>query len=98
MRKKRIGKQHTVQQRIVQDVNIGRNLRRLRLREDLTQDQVTGKLQLMGLPVSREIYAQIETGRHHIRITVLMGLKMIFHTTYEEMLETEETTAFFREL
>lgn len=98
MRKQRIVKQHAVQQRIVQDVSIGRNLRRLRKREDLTQDQVAGRLQLMGLPVSREIYAQIESGRHHIRITVLMGLKEIFRTTYEEMLETEETTAFLREL
>lgn len=76
-------------QRINQDLNIGQNLRALRLREGLTQEQVAEKLQLMGLPVSREIYAQMETGQHHIRISVLMGLKRVFHTTYDEMMEPE---------
>ena len=92
------GQKREVQQRVIQKVSIGRNLRRLRRQRDLTQDQVASKLQVMGLPVTRGIYAQIETGAHHIPITWLMGLKRIFRTTYDEMLETEETMAFLREL
>ena len=92
------GQKREVQQRVIQNVSIGRNLRRLRRQRDLTQDQVASKLQVMGLPVTRGIYAQIETGAHHIPITWLMGLKRIFRTTYDEMLETEETMAFLREL
>ena len=92
------GQKREMQQRVIQNVSIGRNLRRLRRQRDLTQDQVASKLQVMGLPVTRGIYAQIETGAHHIPITWLMGLKRIFRTTYDEMLETEETMAFLREL
>ena len=95
---RRNGQKREVQQRVIQNVSIGRNLRRLRRQRDLTQDQVASKLQVMGLPVTRGIYAQIETGAHHIPITWLMGLKRIFRTTYDEMLETEETMAFLREL
>ena len=73
-------------QRIVQDRSIGGNLKKLRNREKLTQEQVAQKLQLMGLPVTREIYAQIETGRHHIPITVLLGMKKIFKADWDEML------------
>lgn len=74
-------------QRLVQDYNIGKNLKRLRERAGLTQLEVAAKLQVMGLPVSREIYAQIELGRHHIRIRVLLGLKEIYKASYEELLE-----------
>ena len=33
----------------------------------MTQAEVAAKLELRGLYVSREIYAQIEGGSHHIR-------------------------------
>ncbi|MBQ6311737.1 MAG: helix-turn-helix transcriptional regulator [Lachnospiraceae bacterium] len=74
-------------QRIVQDQNIGGNLRFLRLQSELTQEQVAQKLQLMGLPVTREIYAQMEMGTHHIPITVLQGLRKIFKADWDEMLK-----------
>ena len=77
-------------QRIVQDQNIGKNLRILRLKADMTQEQVSQKLQLMGLPMSREIYAQIEMGRHHIPITVLQGLKIVLKAEWDEMLALSE--------
>ena len=72
---------------LVQDYNIGKNLKRLRNKANLTQAEVAAQLQIMGLPVSREIYAQIETGKHHIRFTVLMGLKKIYKASYDEMIE-----------
>ena len=74
-------------QRIVQDQNIGVNLKLLRLKADMTQEQVSQKLQLMGLPMSQEIYAQIETGKHHIPITVLQGLKIVLKAEWDEMLK-----------
>ena len=36
-----------------QDISIGGNLRRLRNRAGLSQEQAAAKLQLQGLPVSR---------------------------------------------
>ena len=76
-----------MEQRIVQDVNIGANLKKLRRRESMTQAEVAAKLELRGLYVSREIYAQIEGGSHHIRVSVLLALKEIFHASYEEIFE-----------
>ena len=46
-----------MEQRIVQDVNIGANLKKLRRRASMTQAEVAAKLELRGLYVSREIYA-----------------------------------------
>lgn len=78
---------------LLQDYNIGANLRRLRKQANMTQKDVVTQLQIMGLPISREIYAQIETGKHHIKIRVFIALKYIFHTTYEEMLREAEGEA-----
>lgn len=75
---------------LLQDYNIGKNLKRLRQKSNLTQLEVATQLQVMGLPITREIYAQIETGKHHIRIRVLMGLKIIYDATYEELFEENE--------
>ncbi len=80
-------------QRIVQNKSIGGSLRRLRQKSGLKQRQVAEKLQLMGEPMSREIYAQIEMGRHHIPITVLMGLKKIYGVSWDEMLVLDERSA-----
>ena len=41
--------------RIVPDIGIGKNLRRLRKNAGLTQEQVAAKLQLRGISVSREM-------------------------------------------
>ena len=76
-----------MEQRIVQDVNIGANLKKLRRRASMTQAEVAAKLELRGLYVSREIYAQIEGGSHNIRVSVLLALKEIFHASYEEIFE-----------
>lgn len=76
-----------MEQRIVQDVNIGANLKKLRRRASMTQAEVAAKLELRGLYVSREIYDQIEGGSHHIRVSVLLALKEIFHASYEEIFE-----------
>lgn len=74
-----------MEQRIVQDINIGDNLRQLRRRAQMTQAEVAAKLELQGLYVSREIYAQIEAGSHHIRVSVLLALKEIFRAEFEEI-------------
>lgn len=75
---------------LLQDYNIGNNLRRLRKQANMTQQEVVTQLQILGLPISREIYAQIETGRHHVKILVLVGLKLIFKTTFDELLDGAE--------
>ena len=60
---------------INQDLSIGPNLKNLRLRNKLSQEDVAVQLQIMGFTMSREIISQIELGRHHIRVSVLLALK-----------------------
>ena len=76
-----------MEQCIVQDLNIGNNLKKLRKRANLTQAEVAARLELRGLSVSREIYAQMETGKHHIKVSVLLALKEIFWADFEELFE-----------
>lgn len=71
--------------KIKQDISIGSNLRRLRKNAKLSQEEVSTKLDLIGLSTSREIISQMELGRYSIRVSVLMALKEIYCiTTFDE--------------
>ena len=50
--------------KLKQDVSIGGNLKRLRLKAGYTQEEVAAKLQTMGLAVSREMLSQMEQGKY----------------------------------
>lgn len=65
-------------QKIRPDMDIGRNIQKLRNQASLTQDQVVAKLNLMGLEISKSTYAKIETNRMNIKVSELMALKAIF--------------------
>ena len=62
-----------------QDISIGKNLKRLRKKAHLTQEQVAAQLEARGLPMSPDILAKMEQGRYSIRISVLLELKQIYH-------------------
>lgn len=74
-------------QNLIQDISIGDNLRKLRRRAGLSQEQVAAQLELSGISISREIISQMERGTHHIRILVLLALKHLYHATYEEIFD-----------
>ena len=61
-----------------QDISIGENLRTLRRRAGLSQEQVAARLQLRGISISREIISQMERGEHNIRISILLALKDLY--------------------
>ncbi len=66
-------------QKIRQDINIGKNIRKMRISLGYTQEQVVAKMQLVGIStISRSIYSQIESGTYNIRVSELMVLKDIF--------------------
>ena len=70
-----------------QDISIGGNLRRLRNRAGLSQEQAAAKLQLQGLPVSREILSQMERGLYSIRISVFLALKELYGAEFPDFFE-----------
>ncbi len=72
-------------QKIKQDISIGANLQKLRKRAGLTQEQMAAKLQVEGIDMSRNFYAQIETGTYNIRISELSAMRKILKVTYDEI-------------
>lgn len=69
---------------INQDISIGANLKALRLRCGLSQEEAAAKLQVMGFSISREIISQMERGRHNIRVSVLLALKDVYRASIDE--------------
>lgn len=69
-------------QKIKQDLNIGNNIRELRKKSKLTQEQVVARLQLQGIEISRSTYSQIECGTYSIRISELVALSELFDVDY----------------
>ena len=76
-----------MEQKIKQDFRIGPNIRKYRLQSHMTQEQVTAKMQLMGINISRSIYSQIEGGTYNIRVSELAAMKEIFIINYESFFE-----------
>lgn len=73
-----------MEQKIKQDLSIGANIRGLRKRAHLTQEQVAAKLQLQGVDMSRDFYAHIECGDYNIRISELAALQKVFDCEYND--------------
>ncbi|EAD2508590.1 XRE family transcriptional regulator, partial [Listeria monocytogenes] len=56
-------------QKIRPDMDIGKNIQRLRNNSKMTQDQVVAKMNIMGLNISKSTYAKLETNRMNIRVS-----------------------------
>ena len=72
--------------KLKQDISIGANLRRLRNEAGFSQENLAARLQILGLPVSREIISQMELVRYSIRVSVLLALKELYDVSFDEFL------------
>lgn len=70
---------------ILVEKKIGTNIRRLRERAGLTQEQVSAKLQINGCDITRSAIAKIEVGQRHLYPDEIILLKEILSATYEEI-------------
>ncbi|MBQ3016687.1 MAG: helix-turn-helix transcriptional regulator [Clostridia bacterium] len=64
---------------------IGSNIRSLRERAGLTQEQVAAKLQINGCDITRSAVAKIEVGQRHLYPDEIILLKNILSVTYDEI-------------
>lgn len=69
---------------------IGENIRRLRMRQDMTQEVLSARMQVEGCDVTRSALAKIEVGQRHLYPDELIVLQKIFAVPYEEILKTED--------
>ena len=76
------------EQKIKQDqIQIGRNIRRLRLEKKVGQTELANKLQLEGVDMTREALVKIERGIRHISATQLKAIRDVLQTSYDELLK-----------
>lgn len=73
--------------KIILDKDIGKNIRALRKKKNMKQDEIAAKLQLEGVDISRSTYAKIESGNRNVFAKELIALKRILNCTYEQILE-----------
>lgn len=64
---------------------IGENIRALRERCRMTQDELAAKLQLAGCDVTRSAVAKIEVGQRHLYPDEIVLLKQILNAEYEDI-------------
>lgn len=77
-----------MEQKIKQDgiIHIGRNIRTIRKSRGMGQTQMVSELQLIGVPMTREVLVKIEREIQHIQASQLRGIRDVLNTTYDELL------------
>lgn len=74
-------------EKIKQDLNIGRNIQRIRKSRKMSQKDVTIQMNLRGRIISVSGYAHIEQGRQNLYVSDLIMLKEILDVPYEAFFE-----------
>ena len=72
------------EQKIRRDLNMGANLRRLRLDANLSQEKLCAELQRRGIDIGRSTYEKYEAGQLNIRASVIVELKKFYKCSYDE--------------
>ena len=63
----------------------GNNLRELRKKKGLTQEQLTAQLQTYGCDITRSALAKIEVGQRHLYPDEIKLLKELLGVDFDEM-------------
>lgn len=66
---------------------IGNNIRKLREKRNLTQEQLAAKLQINGCDITRSAVAKIEVGQRHLYPDEIILLKQILNVEYDEIFD-----------
>lgn len=64
---------------------IGNNIRLLREKAKMTQDELAAKLQLCGCDITRSAIAKIEVGQRHLYPDEILLLHQILKASYEDI-------------
>ena len=68
---------------------VGNNIRRLREKAGLTQEQIAARLQIEGCDITRSAVAKIEVGQRHLYPDEIILLKKILGVRYDEIFDAE---------
>ena len=84
-----MGRELLKESKILSDagIDIGNNIRRIRLEKGIKQITVIRELQLQGFNVTKETMVKWEHGNKHFPASQLKAIKEILGTTYDELLQ-----------
>ena len=68
---------------------IGNNIRVFRENKNLTQEQLSAKLQVNGCDITRSALAKIEVGQRHLYPDEIIQIKRILGVSYDEILKLD---------
>ncbi len=66
---------------------VGNNIRRLREKADITQEQLSARLQVNGCDITRSALAKIEVGQRHLYPDEIILLKKLLNVSYEDIFD-----------
>lgn len=69
---------------------IGDNIRSIREKAKITQEQLAARLQVMGCDITRSAVAKIEVGQRHIYPDEIILIKNILNASYEQIFDVQE--------
>lgn len=76
------------EEKIVDPENIiGSNIRRIRIEKGIGQTELVKKLQLDNIEITRETLVKIESGKQHIKLEQLKGIRKILQVKYKNIIE-----------
>mgnify|MGYP000744948209 CR=1 FL=1 len=67
--------------KLIQDLSIGGNLRKLREARGLTQEDVCARMAQLGRPMLQSAYSQIETGRRNLFVSDPIALRTVLNAS-----------------
>ena len=76
-----------MEQKIKQDFQVGKNIRKLRKANKLGQTDLVRMLQIDGCDMTRECLVKIERCTQHIQASQLYAIRKALNTTYEALID-----------
>ena len=64
---------------------LGQNIRKLRMKRKLSQEQISAQLQVRGCDITRSAFAKMEVGQRHIYPDELKIIKEILAVSFDEL-------------
>ena len=68
---------------------IGANIRILREKASLTQEQLSARLQVRGCDITRSAVAKIEVGQRHLYPDEIILIKEILNVSFDDILSVK---------
>ena len=83
--------------KLLQDVSLGKNLKRYRNSLGLTQEDVCAQMGIQGRPMSQNTYSQIESGRRNIFVSDLVVLSKVLKVDFNTLFENIKPISKYNE-